>query len=88
MSRPGWFRDHPTHCTCANCHEVRLTGGDNRLRREPRAAGDYEVDGYGRFWKIQHPSLSPKALAELEETLERAETEQAENENDLQRHTD
>lgn len=76
MSRPGWFRDHPTHCTCADCNEVRLAGGDNRLRRQPRAAGDYEVDGYGRFWKIKPPPLSPKAVAELEETLAQAEAEQ------------
>lgn len=72
MSRAHWFRNHSGHCTCAECTGVRLAGGDTRLRREPRAAGDYEVDGYGRYWKIEHPLLSPKAAAELEETLERA----------------
>ncbi len=73
------FREHPPKCTCVDCNDVRLAGGDNRLRRR-RPDGDYEVDGYGRFWKINHPLLSSKVAAELEETLARVETEQPEKE--------
>ena len=71
MSRPCWFSDHPSTCTCAVCNEVKLASGDNRLRRQNRATGDDEVNGYGRFWKIKYPLPSLKALTELEETLEK-----------------